>query len=190
MESNKQQAQLQFLQKTTTKRSPPSIDPKTKVPTASDSKPTTPSPSYPSSRRASIKDESPNGPGETSPAYTSIAAGKEIASNILSSAKAVIIAYPRLSTFILSQLIVSSVPVALFFVGLAITTTFAAGAFTFFAFLFLAPISVLTLFLGLCLWSGLWATWLLYEAVGARYLSGGDVSILDHGNGKVIDHGI
>lgn len=184
------------MQRTTTKKSPPTaVEAKSKVP-ANDSTPSTPiasaPPSRAPSRATSFKEESAPGVNhnnDNSNTHGYVVTGKEIALKALTNATAIVIAHPRLSTFVVSQLIVSSVPVAIFFVGLAISTTFAAVAFTFFAFLFLAPVAFLSLFLGLCLWGGIWAAWLLYEAVRARYLANGNLWTPESDSGRAIGNG-
>ncbi|BDD59499.1 hypothetical protein MPDQ_007263 [Monascus purpureus] len=78
-------------------------------------------------------------------------------------------AHPHLWSFVISQLLVSGPPVAVFLVGLAILTTFAAGVITFFALLVLGPVLMLTGFLGVCLWGWSWAVWYAWDTVRGFY---------------------
>ena len=102
------------------------------------------------------------------------ATGLTVLNNFKTSFKA----HPQLWTLVFAQLLLSGVPVALFLIGLAITTTIAVSVFTFFAFLVLGPVLAITGFLGFCLWGWSWAAWVVSNALWTWYASerqgGGD----------------
>lgn len=70
-------------------------------------------------------------------------------------------AHPVLTSFLLCQLLCSTVPIALFLAGVAISASLAASAFACLALLVVGPVLVFTSLLGVWVWGFAWATWVV-----------------------------
>lgn len=114
-------------------------------------------------------------PTTTTTAYTKTA--KQTTQTIQTTLKSTFTNHPYLSTFLLSHLLLSGLPIALFLIGLVVSVSLAASAFTLFAFLILGPVLAVTGFLAVCAWVSFWVGWMGWGVVrGWLYSSSGSGS--------------
>lgn len=123
-------------------------------------------------------------PTTTTTAYTKTA--KQTTQTIQTTLKSTFTNHPYLSTFLLSHLLLSGLPIALFLIGLVVSVSLAASAFTLFAFLILGPVLAVTGFLAVCAWVSFWVGWMGWGVVrGWLYSSSGSGSASGSGEADV-----